>query len=173
MGSSPSAAPAPRPGTSTKIVWRPEIRGISENTFCRRSVLATEGCEFVGVFLGASEPSGEAIPPMLTDKAIRAARPGAKPYKLSDGGGLYLFVKPNGSRLWRLKYRVDGIEKTLSFGAYPQVTLSLARERRDESKRLTARGVDPGREAQGGEGSTQRYLRDNRQGVAGDASKAG
>jgi integrase len=81
---------------------------------------------------------------MLTDKAIRAARPGAKPYKLSDGGGLYLFVKPNGSRLWRMKYRVDGIEKTLSFGAYPQVSLSLARERRDESKRLTAKGVDPG-----------------------------
>lgn len=81
---------------------------------------------------------------MLTDKAIRAARPEAKPYKLSDGGGLYLFVKPNGSRLWRMKYRVDGIEKTLSFGAYPQVSLSLARERRDESKRLTAKGVDPG-----------------------------
>jgi integrase len=81
---------------------------------------------------------------MLTDKAIRAARPGAKPYKLSDGGGLYLFVKPNGSRLWRLKYRVDGIEKTLSFGAYPEVSLSLARERRDEAKRLTAQGVDPG-----------------------------
>lgn len=80
---------------------------------------------------------------MLTDKAIRAAKPDAKPYKLSDGGGLYLFVKPNGSRLWRMKYRVDGIEKTLSFGAYPQVSLSLARERRDESRRLTAQGIDP------------------------------
>lgn len=56
----------------------------------------------------------------------------------------YLFVKPNGSRLWRLKYRFDGIEKTLSFGAYPEVPLSLARERRDDAKRLTALGVDPG-----------------------------
>jgi hypothetical protein len=58
-----------------------------------------------GVFLGASLVGEDAIPPMLTDTAIRAARSRAKPYKLSDGGGLYLLMKPIGTRLWRLKYR--------------------------------------------------------------------
>lgn len=81
---------------------------------------------------------------MLTDQAIRAAKPQSKPYKLADSGGLYLFVQPPGSRLWRLKYRFDGVERTLSFGAYPHVSLSLARERREEAKRLIAQGVDPG-----------------------------
>lgn len=81
---------------------------------------------------------------MLIDTAVRAAKPQSKPYKLTDGGGLYLLMKPIGSRLWRLKYRFDGVEKSLSFGAYPHVSLSLARERRDEAKRLIAQGVDPG-----------------------------
>lgn len=81
---------------------------------------------------------------MLTDTAVRAAKPRSKPYKLADGGGLYLLVQPNGSRLWRMKYRFDGIEKSLSFGRHPHLSLSLARDRRDEAKRLIAQGVDPG-----------------------------
>lgn len=80
---------------------------------------------------------------MLTDTAIRAAKSQAKPYKLSDGGGLSLVVKPSGSRLWRLKYRMNGVEKTLSFGAYPHVSLGMARERRDEAKKVVALGIDP------------------------------
>ncbi|WP_376741266.1 Arm DNA-binding domain-containing protein, partial [Pseudomonas paraeruginosa] len=55
----------------------------------------------------------------LTDSAIKTAKPKEKPYKLSDAQGLYLLVNPNGSKLWRLKYRVGGKEKGLAFGAYP------------------------------------------------------
>jgi len=55
----------------------------------------------------------------LTDTAIRNIKPQEKPFKLSDGGGLYLFVTPRGARLWRLKYRFAGNERSLSIGAYP------------------------------------------------------
>jgi len=83
------------------------------------------------------------VTPMLTDMAARSAKPGLKPFKLTVGGGLYLLVKPNGSRWWRFKYRIDGREKGLSLGVYPEVPLSLARERREEARRLVASGVDP------------------------------
>jgi hypothetical protein len=79
----------------------------------------------------------------LTDTAIRNAKPKAKPYKLADGGGLFLLVNPNGSRLWRQKYRVEGREKLISHGPYPDVGLARARERRDEARRLIAQGIDP------------------------------
>jgi len=80
---------------------------------------------------------------MLTDKAIRALKPSEKPYKASDSLGLYLLVQPNGSRLWRLKYRFAGKEKLAAIGAYPEVGLADARERRDETRRLLASGVNP------------------------------
>ena len=79
----------------------------------------------------------------LTDTALRAAKPTDKPYKIADGGGLFLLDNPTGSRLWRLKYRVDGREKLLAIGAYPDVTLAKARERRDEARRKLADGIDP------------------------------
>ena len=66
---------------------------------------------------------------MLTDRRIRAAKPLKRPYKLFDARGLYLYVTLQGSRLWRLKYRWAGREKTLSFGPYPEITLADARER--------------------------------------------
>ena len=66
-----------------------------------------------------------------------------KAYKKFDGGGLYLEVKPNGSKLWRLKYRFVGKEKRLSFGAYPTITLNQAREKRREAKLLLSEGLDP------------------------------
>lgn len=73
---------------------------------------------------------GERPPHMaLTDVTIRNARPREKVYKLADSGGLYLQVNPTGSRLWRLKYRVDGREKKLSIGPYPDFSLSEARRR--------------------------------------------
>jgi integrase len=81
--------------------------------------------------------------PQLTDTAIRSAKPKEKPYKLADGQGLFLLVKPNGTRLWRLKYRIDGREKLLSVGMYPEVSLKIARERREDARRLMAAGVDP------------------------------
>jgi integrase len=80
---------------------------------------------------------------MLTDSAIRGAKPREKPYKLSDGGGLYVLINPNGARWWRLKYRVEGREKLLSLGVYPDITLKDARERRDSARRLLVNGVDP------------------------------
>ena len=80
----------------------------------------------------------------LTDSAIKAAKPKDKPYKLSDGQGLYLEVMPNGSKLWRLKYRHADKEKRLSFGAYPTVPLQQARKRRDEARQRLAEGIDPG-----------------------------
>jgi integrase len=80
---------------------------------------------------------------MLTDTKIRSARPHNKLYKLYDTGGLYMEVTPTGSRRWRLKYRLHGREKGLSLGIYPHVSLSLARQRRDDAKRLLATGGDP------------------------------
>ena len=82
----------------------------------------------------------------LTDTAIRKAKPGDKPVKLADGGGLYLLLRPNGSRWWRWDYRrpVTGTRNTLSLGTYPDTTLADARVRRDEARRLLATGVDPG-----------------------------
>ena len=80
---------------------------------------------------------------MLTDTAVRNARPSGKPYKLADAKGLYLLVRPNGAKYWRCKYRFGGKEKGLAFGVYPIVSLREARDRRDEAKKLLANGVDP------------------------------
>ncbi len=79
----------------------------------------------------------------LTDAAIKRATPRETPYKLADGGGLYLYIAPGGGKLWRLKYRIEGREKTQSFGPYPVVTLARARELRAISKRIIAAGADP------------------------------
>lgn len=79
----------------------------------------------------------------LTACQISTAKPQDKPYKLADGGGLYLLVNPNGSRYWRLKYRLAGKEKLLSIGVFPDVTLAEARDKRNEAKRLLANGEDP------------------------------
>jgi integrase len=81
----------------------------------------------------------------LSDAAIRGAKSGATPQKLSDGGGLFLLItpKPIGSKLWRLAYRFGGKQKTLALGIYPTVSLSQARQGREEAKKLLASGVDP------------------------------
>ncbi|ECJ2264941.1 tyrosine-type recombinase/integrase [Salmonella enterica subsp. salamae] len=79
----------------------------------------------------------------LTARQISTAKPTEKPYKLSDGGGLYLLVNPNGSRYWRMKYRYAGKEKLLSIGVYPDVTLAEARDKRTQAKRILAAGDDP------------------------------
>ncbi len=80
---------------------------------------------------------------MITDTAIRAAKPAEKPYKLSDERGLYLLINAAG-KYWRLDYRFGAKRKTLALGVYPDVSLRLARERRDEARQLLADGVDPG-----------------------------
>ncbi len=79
----------------------------------------------------------------LTDTRLRQLKAETKPYKVSDGGGLFVLVNTKGSKLWRLKYRFDGKEKLLSFGPYPETTLARARERRSEAKTLLADGIDP------------------------------
>ncbi|MFC1665155.1 tyrosine-type recombinase/integrase [Pseudomonadota bacterium] len=80
----------------------------------------------------------------LTDTAIRNAKPREKRYKLYDVQGLYLLIIPNGGKWWRHKYRVGGKEKLLSLGTYPEVSLKLAREKRDDHRRLLANDKDPG-----------------------------
>jgi integrase len=80
---------------------------------------------------------------MLNDTLIRSLKPAEKPKKYADGGGLFLYVPPTGSKLWRLAYRFDKKSKLLSFGEYPAVSLKMARDRRDAAKRLLAEGIDP------------------------------
>ena len=79
----------------------------------------------------------------LTALAIKKARPREKAYKLSDGGGLFLLVKPNGSKLWQQKYRFLGKERLLSHGQYPDVSLAQARQKRDDARTTLAEGRDP------------------------------
>jgi integrase len=81
---------------------------------------------------------------MLTELAVKNAKPRDKPYKIADGGGLHLLVKPTGARLWRMKYHFGGKEKLLAFGVYPAVSLRTARERRNEARELLDDGIDPG-----------------------------
>jgi len=80
---------------------------------------------------------------VLTDTTIKNAKPTEKEYKLSDGGGLYLLIKPNGGKYWRLKYRYLGKEKLLALGVYPEVSLKEARLKRDEAKKRLEDGTDP------------------------------
>lgn len=79
----------------------------------------------------------------LTDTAIRKAAPRDKPYKLSDGGGMYLEVMPTGAKYWRLKYRMTGKEKRFALGVYPMVSLASARQGREEARKQLVQGVDP------------------------------
>ena len=79
----------------------------------------------------------------LSDTEIRNAKSG-KQKKLFDGDGLFLAVTPSGGKLWRLKYRFAGKEKLLAFGAYPEITLADARQRREDARKLLAKGLDPG-----------------------------
>jgi integrase len=79
----------------------------------------------------------------LTDTRLRNTKPMAKPYKLSDGGGMYLLITPDGGRYWRMDYRFAGKRRTLALGVYPAVTLAGARERREEARRLLANATDP------------------------------
>src|ERR1700684_3472345 len=85
---------------------------------------------------------------MLTDTAIRAAKPREKPYKLFDGLGLYLEIVTTGSKLWRLKYRHDGRENRLALGAHPDTSLKQARERGEGARRQLAAGIDPSSQRQ-------------------------
>jgi hypothetical protein len=79
----------------------------------------------------------------LTDTEIRRSKLAGRPYKLSDGGGLHLLVKPAGGKLWRWKYRFGGAEKLMALGRYPEISLADARERRDAARKRLTNGIDP------------------------------
>lgn len=103
----------------------------------------------VGIFVGILDPCWYPGFPQrdkamaLSDVKCRNVRPSSKLQKLSDGGGLQLWVQPTGGRLWRFAYRFGGKQKLLALGAYPTVSLADARQARDEAKRLLVAGVDP------------------------------
>lgn len=80
----------------------------------------------------------------LSDTKIKNTKPREKPYKISDGKGLYLSIAPNGSKYWRLKYYFAGKEKLLALGVYPHVSLADARVKCDEARKLLAKEIDPG-----------------------------
>lgn len=81
--------------------------------------------------------------PALTDVKVRTAKPREAVWKLSDGGGLQLWITPAGGKHWKLAYRFDGKQLKLSVGQYPVTSLADARDRREEAKKLLARGIDP------------------------------
>ena len=80
--------------------------------------------------------------PVLSEARVRTAKALDKAYKLYDERGLYLKVETSGSRLWRFKYHFGGKERLLALGAYPDVSLKMAREKRDDARRLLAGGVE-------------------------------
>lgn len=80
---------------------------------------------------------------MLSETKVKAAKPRPKPYKLSDGGSLFLLVTPSGGKLWRWNYLYDGKQKSMAFGAWPHVSIGDARGKRDEAYSVLAEGRDP------------------------------
>ncbi len=84
----------------------------------------------------------------LNSAALRSIQPKDKPYKLFDAEGLFLLVHPNGSTYWRFRYRMHGREKLLAFGVYPSVPLALAREKRNDARKLIKQGIDPSAQKQ-------------------------
>lgn len=85
---------------------------------------------------------------LLTDLKIKSVRPAERAYKLSDGGGLFLLVKPSGGKLWRWKYRIDGKENLFAIGAFPEISLAQARTARDTARSLIRQGIHPSHERQ-------------------------
>ncbi len=100
----------------------------------------------VGILM-VSRPANRKFRKMaLFDMKCRNVRPAPKLRKLSDSGGLQLWVQPTGSRLWRLAYRFDGKQKLLALGSYPLISLAEVRQARDDAKRLLLAGIDPAHE---------------------------
>ena len=84
------------------------------------------------------------MPKSLSDAQARNAKPKAKSYKIADGEGLFLLIMPSGSKYWRLKYHYAGKEKVLALGVYPEISLTDARDRRSQARKVLAAGKDPG-----------------------------
>lgn len=112
----------------------------------------------------------------LTDVKVKTAKPKEKPYKLADGGGMYLLINANGSKYWRMKYRFAGKEKMLSIGVYPDISLADAREKRNEARKILANGGDPGETKKGEKNSAANEFEEHFRGrcsrVASDESRS-
>ena len=93
----------------------------------------------------------------LNDKRCKTAETKDKPYKIADGQGMYLDIRPNGAKYWRLRYRLHGKQKLLALGVYPEISLKEARERRNEARKLLEDGIDPSKNKR----DTQRAARIN------------
>ena len=91
----------------------------------------------------------------LTDARIRTTKPGAKPVKLADGGGLYLEVRPSGKKLWRYRYRIAEKENLFAIGEYPEISLADARTEHDKARSLVKQGLHPSHQRQAERLSTQ------------------
>ena len=102
----------------------------------------------------------------LTATAIRKTKPREKPRKLYDSRGLYLEIAPRGTKAWRFKYRFAGKEKRISMGIFPEVSLKLARERRDEARKLLARDIDPSAYRKAQKQSRRQWARNSFEAVA-------
>jgi len=99
------------------------------------------------VAIGLGQPTGCQMPQnLVTDAKVRNTKPREKPYKLSDGGGLYLLVEPHGAKKWRWKFRLANRENVYAAGMFPGVGLAEARKARDEARGLVARGINPARQ---------------------------
>jgi len=79
----------------------------------------------------------------LTDIKVKNAKSKDKPYRLADGGGLYVLIESDGAKYWRMRYRFAGTEPLLAFGKYPEVTLAEARDKRLAIRKLLSEGIDP------------------------------
>ena len=83
----------------------------------------------------------------LTDLKIRSLKPEDKPRRYTDGGNLFVEVRPSGSKLWRYAYKFDGKQKLMALGSYPEVSLAKARQKRTEARALLIDGIDPMQQA--------------------------
>lgn len=95
-----------------------------------------------GLFWGLFPETKCESPMPLTVAEVKNAKQREKLYKMADEKGLYLLVNPNGSKLWKFKYRFSGVEKKLSFGAFPDVSVSAARDALDEARRQLTNTID-------------------------------
>lgn len=110
-------------------------------------MLSVDSVAWGGVYGRGIARFRNSVPPLmptLTELKVRAAKAAEKPYKLYDERGLFMLVTVAGGRLWRFKYRVGGVEKLLTLGIYPDVSLKRAREKRDDARRALADGIDLG-----------------------------
>lgn len=96
----------------------------------------------------------------LTDKQIKALKPESKAKKYFDGGGLYLEVAPSGGKWWRLKYRVNSVEKRISLGTYPETSLLEARDKAHEHRKVVREGLDPSVERRRSQARASRFFMD-------------